>query len=174
MSCAQGLGNVSQACREAGISRALFYRWQQRVERYGVEGPAYEPPARTPRPTGGTGSGNRAAAAERGRERRDLRRGRDHVSPVTNQDACGSSGLTGSPLWHRLLRAVSESDRLRQGPEGSSGKPGKRPPRAQVLMSTILRARRLRDKTNPRRNSTRLDGSGTAAPVVDVRSEFDS
>jgi hypothetical protein len=24
------LGNVSRACREAGISRALFYRWQQR------------------------------------------------------------------------------------------------------------------------------------------------
>ena len=28
---AQALGHVSQACREAGISRALFYRWQQRV-----------------------------------------------------------------------------------------------------------------------------------------------
>jgi hypothetical protein len=27
------LGNVSRACREAGISRALFYRWQQRLER---------------------------------------------------------------------------------------------------------------------------------------------
>ena len=35
---AQALGNVSQACREAGISRALFYRWQQRVERYGLDG----------------------------------------------------------------------------------------------------------------------------------------
>lgn len=23
-------GNVSQACREAGISRSLFYRWRQR------------------------------------------------------------------------------------------------------------------------------------------------
>jgi transposase len=35
---AQTLGNVSQACREAGISRALFYRWQQRLERYGQDG----------------------------------------------------------------------------------------------------------------------------------------
>src|SRR6267142_2367384 len=35
---AQALGNVSQACREAGISRALFYRWRQRVERYGLDG----------------------------------------------------------------------------------------------------------------------------------------
>lgn len=32
------LGNVSRACREAGISRALFYRWQQRLERYGQDG----------------------------------------------------------------------------------------------------------------------------------------
>jgi transposase-like protein len=32
------LGNVSRACREAGISRALFYRWQQRLERYGPDG----------------------------------------------------------------------------------------------------------------------------------------
>lgn len=33
---AEALGNVSRACREAGISRALFYRWQHRVERYGL------------------------------------------------------------------------------------------------------------------------------------------
>lgn len=32
------LGNVSQACREAGISRALFYRWRRRLERYGQDG----------------------------------------------------------------------------------------------------------------------------------------
>src|SRR3981081_3653098 len=32
------LGNVSRACREAGISRALFYRWRQRLERYGQGG----------------------------------------------------------------------------------------------------------------------------------------
>jgi transposase len=32
------LGNVSRACREAGISRALFYRWQKRLERYGQDG----------------------------------------------------------------------------------------------------------------------------------------
>ena len=28
---AQELGNVSQACRDAGIFRALFYRWQKRL-----------------------------------------------------------------------------------------------------------------------------------------------
>jgi transposase InsO family protein len=35
---AQVLGNVSRACREAGISRALFYRWQRRCARYGLDG----------------------------------------------------------------------------------------------------------------------------------------
>src|SRR5260370_13398735 len=29
---------VSAACREAGISRTLFYRWRQRLQRYGVDG----------------------------------------------------------------------------------------------------------------------------------------
>lgn len=32
------LGNVSAACREAGISRTLFYRWQKRYHRYGIDG----------------------------------------------------------------------------------------------------------------------------------------
>ncbi len=35
---AEQLGNVSQACQEAGISRALFYRWRKRLERYGPDG----------------------------------------------------------------------------------------------------------------------------------------
>jgi transposase InsO family protein len=35
---AQELGNVSAACREAGISRTLFYRWRARFERYGPDG----------------------------------------------------------------------------------------------------------------------------------------
>lgn len=35
---AQALGNVSTVCREAGISRALFYRWHKRLERYGPDG----------------------------------------------------------------------------------------------------------------------------------------
>jgi len=35
---AQALGNVSTVCREAGISRALFYRWRKRLERYGPDG----------------------------------------------------------------------------------------------------------------------------------------
>ena len=29
---------VSTACREAGISRTLFYRWRRRLSRYGVDG----------------------------------------------------------------------------------------------------------------------------------------
>jgi transposase len=32
------LENVSAACRELGLSRALLYRWKRRLERYGVEG----------------------------------------------------------------------------------------------------------------------------------------
>ena len=35
---AEQVGNVSQVCREFGISRTLFYRWRRRVERYGVDG----------------------------------------------------------------------------------------------------------------------------------------
>lgn len=35
---AQQLGNVSAACREAGISRTLLYRWRHRFERYGADG----------------------------------------------------------------------------------------------------------------------------------------
>ena len=29
---------VSAACREAGISRTLFYRWRYRFQRYGANG----------------------------------------------------------------------------------------------------------------------------------------
>lgn len=32
------LRNVSAVCREAGISRTLFYHWRQRFERYGPDG----------------------------------------------------------------------------------------------------------------------------------------
>lgn len=35
---AQELGNVSAACREAGISRTLFYRWRRRFALYGRDG----------------------------------------------------------------------------------------------------------------------------------------
>ncbi len=38
MTRAQARGNVSQACREAGISRTLFYRWQKRYMAYGPDG----------------------------------------------------------------------------------------------------------------------------------------
>ena len=34
---AEAIG-VSAACREAGISRTLFYRWRKRFDRYGVDG----------------------------------------------------------------------------------------------------------------------------------------
>jgi len=35
---AEELGNVSAACREAGISRTLCYRWRKRFARYGIDG----------------------------------------------------------------------------------------------------------------------------------------
>ncbi len=35
---AEELGNVSAACREAGISRTLFYRGQKRFTLYGIDG----------------------------------------------------------------------------------------------------------------------------------------
>jgi transposase InsO family protein len=35
---AEELGNVSAACREAGISRTLFYRWRKRFTLYGAVG----------------------------------------------------------------------------------------------------------------------------------------
>ena len=35
---AKDLGNVSAACREAGISRTLYYRWKKRFEHYGTDG----------------------------------------------------------------------------------------------------------------------------------------
>src|SRR5438309_3067308 len=35
---AQAVGNVSAVCRDLGISRALFYRWRRRWERYGADG----------------------------------------------------------------------------------------------------------------------------------------
>ena len=38
MARAQALGNVSQACREFGISRSLFYRWRKRYLTYGPDG----------------------------------------------------------------------------------------------------------------------------------------
>ncbi|HXL54322.1 MAG TPA: helix-turn-helix domain-containing protein [Gemmatimonadales bacterium] len=34
---AQVQGNVSAVCRELGISRTVFYRWRNRLERYGVD-----------------------------------------------------------------------------------------------------------------------------------------
>jgi transposase len=38
MARAQALGNVSQASREFGISRSLFYRWRKRYLTYGPDG----------------------------------------------------------------------------------------------------------------------------------------
>jgi transposase InsO family protein len=35
---AAALGSVTAACREAGISRTVFYRWRQRFEHYGADG----------------------------------------------------------------------------------------------------------------------------------------
>jgi len=38
MARAHTLGNVTRACREAGISRTLFYRWRRRYTAYGAPG----------------------------------------------------------------------------------------------------------------------------------------
>ena len=38
MARAHALGNVTQACREFGISRSLFYRWRKRYLAYGPDG----------------------------------------------------------------------------------------------------------------------------------------
>ena len=35
---AKELGNVSAACREVGISRTLYYRWEKRFALYGIDG----------------------------------------------------------------------------------------------------------------------------------------
>lgn len=45
------VGSVTQACREAGISRTLFYRWRRRYLRYGADGlrPRPSRPTRWPR-----------------------------------------------------------------------------------------------------------------------------
>jgi len=52
MARAQGLGNVAQACREAGISRTLFCRWRQRYLALGCRpthlGGHGHPPLRSP------------------------------------------------------------------------------------------------------------------------------
>jgi len=49
---AEELGNVSAACREAGISRTLFYRWRKQFTRYGIDAlhprRATAPPGRRP------------------------------------------------------------------------------------------------------------------------------
>jgi len=34
----QELGNVSEACREPGISRTLYYRQRKRFSLYGIDG----------------------------------------------------------------------------------------------------------------------------------------
>ena len=44
------LGNVSEACRQLGVSRTLFYRWRGRYLRYGADGLKPRPPRRA-RPT---------------------------------------------------------------------------------------------------------------------------
>ena len=53
---ASRIGNVSQACRDLGISRTRFYRWKQRFDRYGSDGlrpgrrGAWRHPHQTPAP----------------------------------------------------------------------------------------------------------------------------
>jgi transposase InsO family protein len=44
------LKNVTEACRQLGVSRTLFYRWRDRYVRYGADGLKPRPPRRA-RPT---------------------------------------------------------------------------------------------------------------------------
>lgn len=67
MARVQALGNVSQACREFGTSRSLFYRWRTRCLAYGPDG--LHPRRRGPRwgrpsawPVQSTGTGERMAS----------------------------------------------------------------------------------------------------------------
>src|SRR5262245_13150794 len=47
---AQELQSVTEACRQLGLSRTLFYRWRRRYLRYGADGLKPRPPCRA-RPT---------------------------------------------------------------------------------------------------------------------------
>jgi len=77
MDCAcKSSGGPSSWQRQPGVpgGRDLagpFYRWRQRLERYGQDGVA-SAPARPARAAGAVGGRDRAAAAERGRQRSDL------------------------------------------------------------------------------------------------------
>jgi transposase-like protein len=118
---AEQLGSVSRACREAGISRALFYRWRRRLERYGVGGRASAPTPGAPRAAGAAGARGRAAAAERGSQRGHLGGASDRglsahrwqlrVAPSTVQRALRHAGLATrrqrlTVLEHRALRTA--------------------------------------------------------------------
>ncbi|MBM3126969.1 MAG: helix-turn-helix domain-containing protein, partial [Chloroflexi bacterium] len=41
---AQSLGNVSQACRQRGVSRTQFYEYKRRFQTHGLEGLKDLPP----------------------------------------------------------------------------------------------------------------------------------
>ena len=107
---AEQVGNVSQVCREFGISRTLFYRWRRRVERYGVEGLH---PRRT-----------------------QARRGRPvQVPPATERlvqsvaisaGTWGCSRITGhlAQTWQRRVAQYRAADPAPRGPGHPAGTPG--------------------------------------------------
>lgn len=47
---AKAIGNVSGACREAGVDRARFYAWRRRYAEYGLEGLKDRPPVHRSHP----------------------------------------------------------------------------------------------------------------------------
>src|SRR5258705_2884683 len=138
------LGNVSRACREAGISRALFYRWRQWLERYGQDG--VHPRRHRARPgrpvqlapetervllsvavSAATWGASRIAAYLR-------HRWQLHVAPSTVQRALRRAGLaTRRPRLTRPAHPPPQTARLltqRKRRNPWPGPPRQRPPRA--------------------------------------------
>ena len=62
---AEELGNVSAACREAGVSRSAYYQLRQRFRRYGSDG--LHPKHRKGPARAASGAGSRGRAADPGR-----------------------------------------------------------------------------------------------------------
>jgi len=107
MARAQEMRDVSQACREFGISRSLFYRWRERYLAYGLDG-LHPPGARGP--VGDVLRGSACKTSGRSSPWRWLGRPGVRLSYPTNRVAPNRAGRRpGSPQhdlpetrWERL------------------------------------------------------------------------
>ena len=105
---AEELGNVSVACREAGISRTLFCRWKKRFTRYGAVGlHSRQTGQRRGRPPQ-LGTGQRGADSRDGA-------GVAHMGPERLSLQLARQGCLVSPsmVW-RALRRVGFGTRIRR------------------------------------------------------------